>query len=93
MSKRARNAYQVRVSLTGTITLPKGWMKENNINIGDILTLVDLNGGVVGVRPQRSRFEGIADKLAKEWQDSGMSLESMLDTLQKVRAENIRKLS
>jgi bifunctional DNA-binding transcriptional regulator/antitoxin component of YhaV-PrlF toxin-antitoxin module len=93
MSKRVRNTFQVRVSQTGTITLPKGWMKENEIKTGDILTLVDLNDGVVGVRPQRSRFEGIAGKLAKEWQDSGVSLESMLDTLREVRAENIRKLS
>jgi bifunctional DNA-binding transcriptional regulator/antitoxin component of YhaV-PrlF toxin-antitoxin module len=92
MSKRVRDTFQVRVSQTGGITLPKRWMKENNINTGDILTLVDLNAGAVVIRPQGSRFEKIADKLAKEWQDSGESLESVLNTLQEFRAENDRKI-
>ncbi len=93
MSKRVRNTFQVRVSQTGSITLPKGWMKENNVNPGDILTLVDLNDGVIVVRPRVSRFEKIAGELAKKWQDSGESLESMLKTLHEVRAELDRKVS
>jgi len=52
-----------------------------------------LNDGVVVIRPQSSRFEKIAGKLAKELQDSGESLESMLNTLQEVRAELDRKVS
>ncbi len=68
-------------------------MKQNNINPGDILTLIDLNDGVVVMRPQGSRFEKIAGKLARELQDSGESLESLLNTLQKIRAELDRKVS
>jgi len=35
----------------------------------------------------------IADKLARQWQDSGESLESMLSTLREVRAEYDTKKS
>lgn len=68
-------------------------MKENNVNPGDVLTLIDLNDDVIVMRRQGSRFEEIAGKLAKELKDSGESLESMLTTLQEVRAENGRKIS
>ncbi len=91
MSKRVRNTYQARVTPSGTIILPKRWIKQNNINPGDILTFIDLKDGVVIFRPQVSRFEKIAGKLAREWQDAGESLESMLNTLHEVRAELDRK--
>ena len=52
-----------------------------------MLTLIDLGDGVVVMSPRRSRVDEIANKLAKEWQDSGESLESMLSTLREVRAE------
>ncbi len=93
MSKRMRRTFQVRVSQAGTILLPKELMKQDNIKAGDILTLTDLNDGVVVIRPQGPWFEKIAGKLAKEWQDSGESLESMLNTLHEVRAELDRKVS
>ncbi len=93
MSKRVRNSLQVRVSQTGIISLPQAWMKENNIKAGDMLTLIDLNDGVVVMRRQESQFEKIAGKLAKELQDSGESLKSMLTTLHEVRAELDRKVS
>jgi bifunctional DNA-binding transcriptional regulator/antitoxin component of YhaV-PrlF toxin-antitoxin module len=93
MPKRASNTLQVRVSQTGTLPLPKGWMKQNNIQPGDILTLIDLNDGVVVLRPQGSRIEKIAGKLAKELEDSGESLELMLNTLHEVRAELDRQIS
>ena len=62
-------------------------MDRNNIQEGERLTLVDLGDGIVVMSPQRSRVDEIANKLAKEWQDSGESLESMLTTLREVRVE------
>ncbi len=81
------NTFQVQVVRRGIITLPKDLRDHNNIEEGDILTLIDLGDGVVVMSPQRSRVDEIANKLAKEWQDSGESLESMLTTLREVRAE------
>ncbi len=81
------NTFQVQVVRRGIITLPKELRDQNNIEEGDMLTLIDLGDGVVVMSPKRSRVDEIANKLAKEWQDSGGSLESMLATLREVRAE------
>lgn len=81
------NTFQVQVVRRGIITLPKELRDHNNIEEGDMLTLIDLGDGVVVMSPQRSQVDEIANKLAKEWQDSGESLESMLSTLREVRAE------
>ena len=87
------NTVQVQVVRRGIITLPKELREHNNIEEGDTLTLIDLGDGVVVMSPKRSRVDEIADKLAKEWQDSGESLESMLSTLREVRAEYDTKKS
>ena len=81
------NTFQVQVVRRGIITLPKELREHNNIEEGDTLTLIDLGDGVVVMSPKRSRVDEIANKLAREWQDSGESLESMLSTLREVRAE------
>jgi len=87
------NTFQVQVVRRGIITLPKELRDHNNIEEGDMLTLIDLGDGVVVMSPQRSRVDEIANKLAKEWQDSGESLESMLSTLREIRAEYDTKKS
>ena len=81
------NTFQVQVGRRGIITLPKELREQNNIEEGDTLTLIDLGDGVVIMSLRRSRVDEIANKLAKEWQDSGESLESMLNTLREVRAK------
>ena len=81
------NTFQVQVVRRGIITLPKELRDQNNIEEGDTLTLIDLGDGVVVMSPRRSRVDEIANKLAKELQDSGESLESMLTTLREVRAD------
>ena len=81
------DTYQVQVVRRGVITLPKELRDHNNIGEGDTLTLIDLGDGIVVMSPRHSRVDEIANKLAKEWQDSGESLESMLTTLREVRAE------
>ena len=87
------NTFKVQVVRRGLITLPKELRDQSHINEGDTLTLIDLGDGVVVMSPRRSRVDGIADKLAKEWQDSGATLESMLTTLREVRAEYDSKKS
>jgi AbrB family looped-hinge helix DNA binding protein len=85
------NSFQVQVVRRGVITLPKELRDHNNIVEGDVLTLIELGDGVVVMSPRRSRVDEIANKLAKEWKDSGESLESMLSTLREVRAEYAAK--
>ena len=88
-----KNTFQVQVVRPGIITLPKELRDHNSIQEGDRLTFIDLGGGVVVMSRQRPRVDEIANKLAKEWQDSGESLESMLSTLREVRAEYDTKKS
>lgn len=87
-----KNTFQVQVVRSGIITLPKELRDRNNIEDGDMLTLIDL-GGVVVMSRQRPHVDEIADQLAREWQDSGESLESMLGTLHEVRAKHDTKKS
>ena len=82
-----QNTFQVQVVRRGIITLPKELREQNNIEEGDTLTLIDLGDGMVVMSPRRSRIDEIADKMAKELQESGESLESMLKTLREVRAD------
>jgi AbrB family looped-hinge helix DNA binding protein len=89
--KMMSNSFQVQVVRRGVITLPKELRDQNNIVEGDVLTLIDLGNGVVIMSPRRSRVDEIADKLAKEWKDSGETLESMLSTLREVRTEYAAK--
>ncbi len=83
--------FKVQVVRRGLITLPKELRDQSQINEGDMLTLIDLGDGVVVMSPRRSRVDGVADKLAKGWKDSGETLESMLTTLREVRAEYATK--
>jgi AbrB family looped-hinge helix DNA binding protein len=85
--KLVDNTFQIQVVRRGVITLPKELREQNQINEGDTLILIDLGNGIFVLSPRRSRVDEIADKLAKEWQESGETLESMLETLREVRAE------
>jgi len=87
------NTFQVQVVRRGIITLPKELREQNNIEEGDVLTLIDLGDGVVVMSARKSRVDEIADKLAREWRDSGETLESMLSSLREVRAKYETKKS
>jgi AbrB family looped-hinge helix DNA binding protein len=87
------NTFQVQIVRRGIITLPKELREHNNFEEGDTLTLIELGDGVVIMSPKRSRVDEIANRLARQWQDSGESLESMLTTLREVRAEYDTKKS
>ena len=81
------NTFIVQVDKSGLIPLPKKLRKLNKIREGDMLTLIALGDGVFVVSPRRSQADEIANKLAKEWLESGETLESMLSTLREVRRD------
>jgi AbrB family looped-hinge helix DNA binding protein len=87
------NTFQVQVGRRGVITFPKQLREDNQIAEGDTLTLIELGDGIVVVSPNRSRVDEVANKLAKEWRDSGETLESMLVSLREVRAKYDAKKS
>ena len=79
--------YQVQVGRRGVIAFPKELRDQNNITDGEILNLIELSENIMLISRRRSQVDDVANKLVKEWQDSGESLESMLTTLREVRAE------
>lgn len=81
------STYQIQVGRRGVITFPKELRDQNNIMDGEILSLIELSEDVFVISRRRSQIDEVANKLAKEWQDSGETLESMLTTLREVRAE------
>lgn len=81
------NIYQVQVGRRGVITFPKEIRDQENITDGEVLNLIKLSGDVYVISRRSSQVGKVASKLAKEWQDSGETLESMLSTLREVRAD------
>ncbi len=77
--------FTVQVAQRGLITLPKTLRDEHGIQAGDELTLLDLNGVFVLSR-RRSRVDTLADKIAKDLEQRGETLESMLQALNEARA-------
>ena len=86
-------SFQVQVVRRGIITLPKELRVENDIEEGDLLTLIDLGDGVFVLSPHRSQVDKLAGKLATKWEESGETLETMLNTLREVRSDYDEKSS
>lgn len=82
-----KNTFKVKVTRRGSVTLPKELRAQNRINEGDMLTLINLKNSIFVMSLRRSRVDEIANKLACEWQESGETLEFMLEALREDRAE------
>ncbi len=82
-----KNTFKVKVTRRGSVTLPKELRAQNRINEGDMLTLINLKNSIFVMSLRRSRVDEIANKLAREWQESGETLEFMLEALREDRAE------
>lgn len=78
--------YQIQVAKRGVITLPAEVRRENQIEEGQILSLLDLDGVLI-ITSQELQTDRLANQLAKTWQEQGLDLETMLKTLREVRSE------
>ncbi len=79
-------SFTVQVAQRGLVTLPQEVRKAHNIEPGQQMTLLDLDGVFVLSR-QPSRVDVLADRIAEDLSGRGETLESMLRTLHEVRAE------
>lgn len=77
-------AVTLQVAQRGLITIPKRLREAYNIRPGDQLTLLDL-GGVFVLSPRPSQVDALADRVAAELQDTGETLESVLQALREER--------
>ena len=78
--------FTLQVAQRGLITLPQTLRKAHNIEPGQQMTLLDLDGVfVLSRRP--SQVDALADRIADDLAGRGETLASMLQTLHEVRAE------
>ncbi len=78
--------FTVQVAQRGLVTLPQALRRAHNIEPGQQMTLLDLDGVFV-LSPRPSQVDALADRIAAELAGRGETLESMLQTLREVRAE------
>lgn len=76
----------LQMAQRGVITIPKTLRDSYGLQPGDAFTLIDL-GGVFILNPKRSQIDVITDKIAKQWEKDGQTLESMLLALREERDE------
>ncbi len=67
--------YQIQVAKRGVITLPAEVRRKNQIQEGQILSLIDLDGVLI-ITPQELQTDRLANQLAKAWQEQGLDLET-----------------
>ncbi len=79
-------AFTLQVAQRGLVTLPKELRQAYNIQPGQQLTLLDLDGVFV-LSPKPSQVDALANRIADELAGRGETLESMLRALREVRAE------
>lgn len=87
-----KTIFQVRVRHGGRIVLPGELRDRSGIEIGTRLTLHDLGNGLIVISRKRNRLSRIADQLANEWREAGITLKSMLAALREVRNEQQRSI-
>lgn len=83
-----KTVFEVRVRRNGQITLPKALRDHASIKTGTTLILHDRGNGVFLLSAASSRIDEIADRLAQQWRESGLSLEDMLAELRQLRKEH-----
>ncbi len=74
----------ITVTQRGVVTLPKALREAYGLEEGDQLTLLDL-GGVFVLSPKSAEIDILADRITKDLESNGESLESMLRVLREER--------
>lgn len=74
----------LQLAQRGVIVLPKSLRDSYNLQTGDAITLIDLDGVFV-LSPRRSEIDDLADRISQELQQRGETLESMLLALREER--------
>lgn len=77
--------FTVQVAQRGLVTLPKDVRQAYNIQPGQQLTLLDLDGVFI-LSLQPSQVDALADRIAAVLAERGETLASMLQALHEVRA-------
>ncbi|MBC8227933.1 AbrB/MazE/SpoVT family DNA-binding domain-containing protein, partial [bacterium] len=77
-------ALTIQIKQQGTLSLPSELRTKYELNEGDILTLVDLDG-IFLLTPKLSTVSILADKVEQLRQREGLSVEDLIEGLDKQR--------
>lgn len=78
------DAVSLQLGQGGAIALPKALRDRYNLQPGDQLELIDLDG-VFLLSPERSQVDYLADQVAKGMLEQGETLESVMISLREER--------
>ena len=68
------------------MTLPKELRDANDIRDGDTILLVDAGDGVIIMKHQTSQVDRIANKIAADFRNNGITLEDALEEIKRIRS-------
>jgi AbrB family looped-hinge helix DNA binding protein len=76
-----------KIKSRGRMALPKELRDANDIRDGDtILLLADAGDGVIIMKHKTSQVDRIADKMAAEFRNNGISFEDVLEEIRRIRS-------
>jgi AbrB family looped-hinge helix DNA binding protein len=81
----------VQIRRKGIITLPVEWRRQYSLGEGDVFTLIDLGDGSFLLTPQVSRVTHLGGQVAQAMAEEGVTLEEMLEILDREREVYYRK--
>jgi AbrB family looped-hinge helix DNA binding protein len=77
----------VQIRSRGKITIPAQLRSKYQFQEGDSFTLIDLEDGSFLLKPGISKVDEISEKIEKSFQEEGITLEVMFETLREIRKE------
>jgi len=75
----------IQIRGKGTVTLPVELRRKYGFDEGDVITLVDLGEGSILITPTVSQVDRLGDRIAKQLEEEGVSLDEILAALDEER--------
>ena len=73
--------HTIQVRKKGSFTLPMDLRTRYGVDEGDIFTLIDMGDGAFLLTPHHSQVNRLGDRVAEIMQESGVTLDDLLNTL------------
>jgi AbrB family looped-hinge helix DNA binding protein len=80
----------IRVQEKGQVTIPLGIRKKLNLKKGDLVTVQEVEGGVL-IRPAELIVGEALDQLGEMLKEKGMTLEKLIDSGREIRTDLLKE--
>lgn len=82
----------VQIRSRGKITIPAQLRSKYKFQEGDFFTILDLEDGSFLLKPGISEVDKLSAKIEKSFQEEGVTLDELFETLREVRRELFQEL-